>query len=102
VAFDRAVAPRFGDGAFHRTEIVSDGPHEALERVDVRGVRGGEPAVQGRDLADAQNGAEAQDQTPHGGKPRNLRLQDVDGLGLSRARSDQILQVDVSILGVNL
>ena len=36
VAFDWAVAPQFGDGAFHRTEIVADDPHEALERVDVR------------------------------------------------------------------
>ena len=50
------------------------------------GMRGGEPVVQGSDLADAQNHAEAQHQTPHGRKPRNLRLEGVDSLGLSRAQ----------------
>ena len=49
VAFDRTVASRFGDRPFHRTEVRQLGGRE-----DVRGL-GGQPAIQGRALAHAQD-----------------------------------------------
>ena len=73
-----------------RTEIAPECPHEPLQRVDVGGVRPRQPAVQGRHLAHAQNGAETQHQAPHRREARTLRLQRIHGvrlaIGQERAR----------------
>jgi hypothetical protein len=83
VPFDRAIAPALGDGAFDGAQVLSQLPDEALQGVDLRGGRSRHPLVQGRDLPDTQDRAEAQHQAAHRREPRTVVLQGVHGLGLA-------------------